>query len=198
LLSLWCIFFFRDPHRVAPEGSNLVVSPADGVVKSISQHSMPSELKSNVIMQRVSIFLNIFNVHVNRIPISGRVDSLYYRHGKFLNASLDKASIDNERQTVLLSDSYGNQIVLVQIAGIIARRIICNLKEEEKVKQSDRYGIIKFGSRVDLYLPMKMKIQIKVGQTMVGGETIIGELNECITREMPSSKKELKTSIELN
>ena len=195
VLTVWCVFFFRDPVRIIPDGNTLILSPADGIVQSISEHQMPSELKCNDKMQRVSIFLNVFNVHVNRIPIIGRVETLHYRTGKFFNASLDKASIDNERQSVLLVIDNDQRIGLVQIAGLIARRIVCNLKEGQKVSSGERFGIIKFGSRVDLYLPLDMKIKVKVGQTMIGGETIISQLTEPqITRTKLTKHKEIASN----
>ena len=193
VVTIWCVFFFRDPARVVPDGDNLVVSPADGIVQSISQHQMPSELEYKGKMQRVSIFLNVFNVHVNRTPITGKVEKLHYRHGKFFNASLDKASVDNERQSVLLKTSNNQHIGLVQIAGLIARRIICNLKDDQKVQMGEKYGIIKFGSRVDLYLPLDMEIKVKAGQTMIGGETVIGELPEVTKLEKSKPTKSKKT-----
>lgn len=177
ILTLWCIFFFRDPTRIIPDGENLIISPADGIVQSITRSQMPIELGCDDDMHRVSIFLNVFDVHVNRIPIGGEIKKMHYRHGKFINASLDKASIDNERQSVLINRK-NEHVGLVQIAGLVARRIVCNLVEKQTVQAGDRFGIIKFGSRVDLYLPLDIAIKVKVGQRMIGGETIIAEMRQ--------------------
>lgn len=176
ILTLWCVFFFRDPERIVPYQSNIIVSPADGVIQKIDQATLPKEIASTEdVMNRISIFLNVFDVHVNRIPIAGSVKKLHYRHGKFFNASLDKSSEHNERQSILLQLSNKREIGVVQIAGLIARRIVCNLKEEQLVKSGERFGIIRFGSRVDLYLPVDFNIKVLKGQRMIGGETVIGE-----------------------
>jgi phosphatidylserine decarboxylase len=179
VLTLWCIFFFRDPNRTVPVGDNLIVSPADGIVQSIVTVKAPRELDmQDETMTRVSIFLNVFDVHVNRVPTNGVIDKMVYHHGKFLNASLDKASDDNERQSVKMTTTFGgHKLAFVQIAGLIARRIVCDLKEGQNVRIGDRYGIIRFGSRVDLYLPSEIAPQILVGQRMIGGETIIADLD---------------------
>ncbi|MFQ3307618.1 MAG: phosphatidylserine decarboxylase [Candidatus Midichloriaceae bacterium] len=180
VLTLWCIFFFRDPERFTPTQENIIVSPADGVVQRIVKDvELPKEISdTSEKMTRVSVFLDVFNVHVNRIPVSGVVKKLHYFHGKFFNASLDKASEHNERQFVLIETENGSQIGLVQIAGLIARRIICDLKEGEKVSTGNRYGIIRFGSRVDLYLPQSMNIKVIEGQTMIGAETVIADFEK--------------------
>ena len=176
-LTIWCVFFFRDPDRVTPEQDNIIISPADGVVQKIEEAKLPKEIANDKnITHRISIFLNVFNVHVNRIPVTGIIKKLHYNHGKFFNASFNKASEYNERQSVLLELKNSSQIGLVQIAGLIARRIICNLKESQYVSIGQRFGIIKFGSRVDVYLPTHFKIKVLEGQTIVGGETIIAEL----------------------
>src|SRR6476659_2639870 len=152
ILSVLCIYFFRNPQRITPLGDDLIISPADGVVVKIGRTKPPAELNLSDEMLQISVFLTVLNVHVNRIPITGKVLGLYYSPGKFLNASLDKASTDNERQSVVLETPQGSKIVVVQIAGLIARRIVCDLEEEMDVKAGQRYGIIRFGSRVDLYL----------------------------------------------
>ncbi len=177
LLTCWCVFFFRDPDRVTPIDKHYVVSPADGVVQRVTTAKLPPELgMEDEEYTRVSIFLNVFDVHVNRVPIAGRVKALYYHPGKFFNASLDKASEHNERQSILIETKDGTHIGVVQIAGLIARRIVCNLKDDEKVKTGERFGIIRFGSRVDVYLPKGIEPRVIEGQRMVGGESIIANL----------------------
>ena len=179
IISLFCVYFFRDPVRTTPVGENLIISPADGVVSKIDRDiSFPSELNTeNLKGTRISIFLNVFNVHVNRVPVGGIVTKSVYRPGKFFNASLDKASDDNERQSVLVSTVDGKEVAFVQIAGLIARRIVCHLKEDDHVKAGSRYGIIKFSSRMDVYLPEGVEPTVLVGQTVVGGETLIAKLD---------------------
>lgn len=180
IITAWCIYFFRNPNRSIPSGEDLVVSPADGIVQNILEATPPEELGlGSVVMKRVSIFLNIFNVHVNRVPSSGRILALHYNPGKFLNASLDKASIHNERQSVLMENNHGEKIVFVQIAGLIARRIVCELEENSQVEAGDIFGIIRFGSRMDVYLPIESHIEVSIGQTCIGGETIISKLSSC-------------------
>ncbi len=187
LATIWCVFFFRDPDKVVPLGDELVVSPADGIVQSITQALPPKELMmEEQNMTRVSIFLSVFDVHVNRIPVSGKVNAMYYNPGKFFNASLDKASEDNERQSILIETDYNNKsIAVVQIAGLIARRIVCNLHPEQNVTSGKRFGIIKFGSRVDLYLPTEVKVNVLVGQRVIGGETIISDLSDNNNEKKP-------------
>ncbi|MFN7038298.1 MAG: phosphatidylserine decarboxylase [Alphaproteobacteria bacterium] len=178
ILTIWCVFFFRNPDRVTPVGENFIISPADGLVQKIEFASPPKELNiGDEEMLRVSIFLNVFDVHVNRIPVSGTVKTLSYRPGKFINASFDKASVDNERQAVLVTTKDGYQIAFTQIAGLIARRIVCELEEGEQVQAGERFGLIRFGSRMDVYLPKNVNPLVMVGQRSVGGETIIAELN---------------------
>ncbi|MCT4635486.1 MAG: phosphatidylserine decarboxylase [Rickettsiales bacterium] len=177
--SIWCFFFFRDPARIAPIGDNLIISPADGVVQKIEEVDPPSNLEMKKgKMTRVSIFLNVFNVHVNRVPATGTIKKLYYHPGKFFNASLDKASEFNERQEVLMTMSNGKEVAFSQIAGLIARRIVCDLKENEEVKAGERFGIIRFGSRMDVYLPKGINPLVSVGQTMIAGESIIADLED--------------------
>lgn len=177
ICTAWCAYFFRNPERVTPIDDDLIISPADGIVQKITEVTPPGELGlGDPGMIRVSIFLNIFNVHVNRIPATGKILSLHYNPGKFFNASLDKASLHNERQSVLMQTVNGTKIAFVQIAGLIARRIVCDLEEENEVTAGQRYGLIRFGSRVDIYLPIKTAISVAEGQTCIGGETIIADL----------------------
>jgi phosphatidylserine decarboxylase len=177
LFTLFCLYFFRDPERVAPGRPGALVAPADGRVVSVTAAVPPSELGLGAIPRwRVSIFLSIINVHVNRIPADGTITRIAYRHGSFLNASMDKASEANERNAVALRLSDGREIAVVQIAGLIARRIVCDLREGDSVRAGQRFGIIRFGSRADLYLPEGVRPLVAVGQTMVGGETVIAEL----------------------
>jgi phosphatidylserine decarboxylase len=196
---LFCLYFFRDPERVTPEG-NYVISPADGKIVAITKTKAPAELGlGDKEFTRVSIFLSVVDVHVNRIPVNGTVKKLHYHPGKFLNAELDKASKDNERQSVLIETEDKKQFALVQIAGLIARRIVCDLDEGQKVQAGARYGIIKFGSRVDVYLPTDIMPKVLVGQTAIGGETVIAELNydskepKKLTSSKKNSAKELES-----
>nr|WP_199899550.1 phosphatidylserine decarboxylase [Sneathiella glossodoripedis] len=154
VLTLWCVYFFRDPDRYVPTREGLMVSPADGVVQMIERAVPPQELGlGNDPMLRISVFLNVFNVHVNRVPLSGTVVKQVYRPGKFLNAALDKASEENERHAVHLKTEDGRDIVFVQIAGLVARRIVCDLVDGQEVRTGERFGLIRFGSRTDIYLP---------------------------------------------
>jgi phosphatidylserine decarboxylase len=178
LFTLFCLFFFRDPERVPPGRPGAVVAPADGRVVAVTPAVPPSELGLGAIPRwRVSTFLSIINVHVNRIPADGIITRIAYRHGSFLNASDDKASEVNERNAVALRLSDGREIAFVQIAGLIARRIVCDVREGDAVHAGQRFGIIRFGSRTDLYLPEGVRPLVAVGQTMVGGETVIAELS---------------------
>ncbi len=178
ILTLFIIYFFRDPIRVSPDESNVVLASADGVVDKIEEAEAPKELKldSNEKFNRVSIFLSTFNVHVQRIPMSGKIEKLEYIQGKFLNITNDKYHEDNERQLCLMKTKQGFDVIFVQIAGMVARRIVCDLKEGQEVKAGEKFGCIKFGSRVDVYLPKNIELKVKVGQTMIAGETIIGLL----------------------
>ena len=176
-LSVWCVFFFRNPDRVTPCRSGLLVSPADGIVKSIGPAAAPPELELGpATRNRVSIFMNVFDVHVNRIPLNGAVVRLIYRPGRFFNASLDKASEHNERQGVVIATPDGAEVGLVQIAGLVARRILCGLKVGDTVQTGQRFGMIRFGSRVDVYLPPGVTALVAVGQRMIAGETVIADL----------------------
>jgi phosphatidylserine decarboxylase len=174
--TLWCAYFFRDPWRVTPRRSGLMVSPADGRVLSLAPAMPPAELGLGASpMMRIGIFLNVFDVHVNRVPIGGRVAKLAYRAGKFVNASLDKASEDNERMAIRIEPQEGGAIVVVQIAGLIARRIVCGLREGEEVIAGQRFGLIRFGSRTDIYLPEGWVPMVIPGQRVIGGETVIAD-----------------------
>ena len=177
-MTLFCLFFFRDPARIAPLRATAIIAPADGRVVSVTEGVPPAELGLGPETRcRVSIFLSVLNVHVNRVPISGTVTRIAYRHGAFLSASLDKASEENERNAIAFRLADGREIAVVQIAGLIARRILCTLREGDAVRGGDRLGIIRFGSRTDLYLPAGVLPLICEGQTMIGGETVVAELN---------------------
>ena len=177
ILTAWCAYFFRDPDRITPTRQGLVISPADGVVQMIVKAAPPPELEMGTApLTRISVFMNVFNVHVNRIPIDATITKLHYRPGKFLNASLDKASIDNERQSIALETSTGKQFAMVQIAGLVARRILCDLEPGQDVKAGERFGMIRFGSRVDVYLPKGTVPLVCVGQTTLAAETILADL----------------------
>jgi phosphatidylserine decarboxylase len=174
---LFCLYFFRDPERVVPPRPGVMVAPADGHVVSVALAVPPAELELGTAPRwRVAIFLSVLDVHVNRVPVSGTVTRIAYRHGKFLNASLDKASTDNERNALAIRLADGREIAVVQIAGLIARRILCDVREGDAVLTGARFGIIRFGSRTDLYLPEGVAPLVSEGQTMIGGETVIAEL----------------------
>ena len=179
ILTLWCVYFFRDPERVIPEKTNVLISPADGKIVFSGLSKSPENLSDSkqLDLNKVSIFMNVFDVHVNRIPISGKVIWLKYVPGTFLNASLDKSSENNERMIVKVEVSKGVFIYVVQIAGLIARRIKCDLTENESVTMGQRYGLIRFGSRVDVYFPKNFNILVNEGQTSISGETIIADFN---------------------
>jgi len=173
IITVWVYYFFRDPERYSINDDNYLVSPADGLITDISDKSGPEELKlENTSYTRVSVFMNVFNCHVNRLPSSGRVEEIYYKPGKFLNASLDKASEENERNYYKIKLKNGEEIVIVQIAGLIARRIVCEVEQGQELKQGARIGMIRFGSRVDIYFKNK-KILAKLGQNVVAGESLI-------------------------
>jgi len=175
--TAWCIYFFRDPHRITPIREGLIVSPADGVVQKITKCVPPSELELGAADRaRISIFLNVFDVHVNRIPMEGSISKLHYHAGAFFNAALDKASEENERQLVKITTPDGLTYGVVQIAGLVARRILCDLKEGQSVKTGERFGIIRFGSRVDVYLPPDVTPTVIEGQRAIGGETILADI----------------------
>ena len=173
LVTVWVYYFFRDPERYSINDDRYLVSPADGLITDISEKSGPEELSlENVTYTRVSVFMNIFNCHVNRIPTTGKVEEIYYKPGKFLNASLDKASEENERNYFKIRLSNGEEIIIVQIAGLIARRIVCEVEQDQDLKQGERIGMIRFGSRVDIYFKNK-KVLAKLGQNVVAGESLL-------------------------
>ena len=175
-LTVWCYYFFRDPKRTTPIRDGLVVSPADGVVSLIEPAVPPAELGMPASpLTRVSVFMNVFNCHVNRAPVAGTVDTVAYRPGKFFNASLDKASADNERNSLCIRMQDGRQIAVVQIAGLVARRIVCFVDQDQPLMTGERFGLIRFGSRLDVYLPDGVVPMVSVGQTMVAGETVLAD-----------------------
>tara|TARA_B100000959_G_scaffold207837_1_gene218160 strand:+ start:2340 stop:2990 length:651 start_codon:yes stop_codon:yes gene_type:complete len=175
IITIWIYYFFRDPERFSIKNDNYLISPADGIVSQIIEVNGPADLGlESKKFTRVSIFMNIFNCHVNRSPLSGKITQVLYKAGKYLNASLDKASEDNEKNYVKITNSNGGEIVLVQIAGLIARRIVCEVKEDEEIKQGEKFGIIRFGSRVDLYFD-NYEIMVKKNQKTVSGETLIAK-----------------------
>ena len=172
ILSFYIFYFFRDPNRIIPL-DDFIVSPADGTITYIGETNNPLDIeKNNEVYTKVSIFLSIFDVHVNRMPIEGTIKEIKYIPGKFINATLDKSSEQNEKNIIKISNGTYNYFV-VQIAGLIARRIVCNVNKNQDLKKGDRIGIIKFGSRVDLYLPKSNKVLVSKGQKVIGGETII-------------------------
>jgi len=177
ILTLWCIYFFRDPDRVTPTRESLVISPADGRICLIDEAVPPSELEmGDEALQRVCVFMNVFNVHVNRAPMNGTITKLGYRPGKFLNAELDKASEFNERQSLRLKTTDGHDIAFVQIAGLVARRIVCQVHEGTALKAGERFGLIRFGSRVDVYMPKGTAPLVSIGQLTIAGETVLADL----------------------
>ena len=177
-LTIWCYYFFRDPKRTIPVRDGLLVSPADGVISLIEKTMPPPELDiEKEELTRISVFMNVFNCHVNRSPIAAEVIEINYRPGKFFNASLDKASVDNERNSLVLQIPDGRQIVVVQIAGLVARRIVSFVKPKQTLRIGQRFGLIRFGSRVDIYLPTGVQPLVCIGQIMVSGETVIADLN---------------------
>lgn len=178
LLVGWCIYFFRDPDRVTPLEDGLVISPADGVIQMVGDAALPPELDmGEATMRRVSIFMNVFDCHVNRIPIDGEIVKNSYRPGKFFNASLDKASEDNERRSLVIQTEKGKKVTFVQIAGLVARRIVCWVDEGQSLRVGERYGMIRFGSRIDVYLPKGSRLIAIPGQRAIAGETPIAQLD---------------------
>ena len=177
VLTVWVYYFFRDPERYPINDDAFLVSPADGVVSLIVNVRGPKELNmENKEFQRVSVFMNVFNCHVNRVPVTGKIDEIFYKPGKFFDASLDKASEDNERNLIKYSNKLGKTFAIVQIAGLVARRIVCEVKEGQNLNQGDRIGIIRFGSRVDLYFDNDYKLLAKQGQTVVAGESLLAKI----------------------
>ena len=175
LLTVWVYYFFRDPERVIIGDDSYLVSPADGEVIKVEEVDGPKELGlENKKFKKISIFMNVFDCHVNRTPCSGTVDEILYKPGKFLNASLDKASEDNERNYYKIKDKHGNDIIVVQIAGLVARRIVCETNKNQELNQGDRIGMIRFGSRADVYYENYEPL-VKVGQTAISGETLLAK-----------------------
>ena len=176
VLTAWCAYFFRDPERVSPVRDGLVLSPADGVIQMVEPAVPPAELDlGDAPRPRISVFMNVFDVHVNRVPVDGTVTQASYRPGKFVNAALDKASDDNERQSLAIRMADERQVAVVQIAGLIARRIVCDVAEGDRVQAGARFGMIRFGSRVDVYLDSGMSPLVVAGQRTVAGETVIAD-----------------------
>jgi len=175
LLTIWCVYFFRDPRRATPLDPDLVISPADGKVSAVTTVVPPLEMgMGNAPMTRISVFMNVFNCHVNRMPISGRIKRVAYTKGRFLNADLDKASTENERNALVVETEHG-LVGCVQIAGLVARRIICWTRVDDDMEVGERFGLIRFGSRLDVFLPAGAEPRVSVGQTAVAGETVIAE-----------------------
>ena len=173
VITIWVYYFFRDPARYSINNDSYLVSPADGLITDISEKSGPEELRlENTSFTRISVFMNVFNCHVNRMPSSGLIDGIFYKPGKFLNASLDKASEENERNYFKIKLINGEEIIIVQIAGLIARRIVCEVEQGQELKQGERIGMIRFGSRVDIYFKNK-KVLAKLGQNVVAGESLL-------------------------
>jgi phosphatidylserine decarboxylase len=178
ILTVWCACFFRDPERVTPLSEDFVIAPADGRISFIGQSVPPAELgMGDTPLQRVSIFMNVFNCHVNRMPVGGRIALQIHKAGSFLNAELDKASEENERNSVVVESRHG-KLAVVQIAGLVARRIVCWTLEGQEVEAGERFGIIRFGSRLDVYFPGNARICVELGQTAVGGETLIARYDD--------------------
>ena len=176
-LTVWVYYFFRDPERVTPDQAGVMVSPADGVVSLLEPAVPPAELElGDQTMVRVSVFMSVFNCHVNRVPTAGTITKVAYRPGKFFNASLDKASKDNERNGIAVELPDGRKYGVVQIAGLVARRILCWSQEGDYLGRGERFGLIRFGSRLDIYLPAGAICKVAIGQTMIAGETVIAEL----------------------
>jgi phosphatidylserine decarboxylase len=178
ILTAWCVYFFRDPPRVTPLQRDIVVSPADGRIAAVAVGMAPRELDlGDQTRRRISVFMSMFDCHVNRAPLAGRVARIVYRPGKFLNADLDKASEDNERNGLVIESEHG-PIALVQIAGLVARRIVCFAEEDKPVAAGERIGLIRFGSRVDIYLPLAANVLVSEGQTAIAGETVLARFGE--------------------
>ena len=176
-LTVWCYYFFRDPKRSTPTREGLIVSPADGIVSLIEKATPPEELGCGTDpLTRVSVFMSVFNCHVNRAPVAGTIKAMAYRPGKFLNAALDKASSDNERNSLCIEMADGREVVVVQIAGLVARRILGFVQKGQTLRTGERFGLIRFGSRLDVYLPDGVKPMVALGQTMVAGETVLADL----------------------
>lgn len=179
LLTLFTLWFFRNPERKTPKNSNYIISSADGKVCLIDNAIPPQEVQFGTNqMLRICVFMNVFNVHINRSPIEGKIDKVIYKKGSFFNASLDKASEKNERSSMIISNTNGTQLVVVQIAGLIARRILSFVSDNQYLDQGERYGLIRFGSRVDIYMPLNSSINCKVGDKVIAGESVLAILTE--------------------
>ena len=179
LLTLFTLWFFRNPERKTPKNSNYIISSADGKVCLIDNAIPPQEVQFGTNqMLRICVFMNVFNVHINRSPIEGKIDKVIYKKGSFFNASLDKASEKNERSSMIISNTNGTQLVVVQIAGLIARRILSFVSDNQYLDQGERYGLIRFGSRVDIYMPLNSYINCKVGDKVIAGESVLAILAE--------------------
>jgi phosphatidylserine decarboxylase len=206
VLTLWCAYFFRNPPRFTIAEENDIISPADGVINSIAKNATPPaelDLDPKKKWVKISVFLNVFDVHVNRVPISGTVEKVCHKEGEFLSANDDEASDKNERSSVLLKTKNSQEIVFAQVAGLVARRIVNELVDGQEVKAGELYGLIRFGSRADIYLPENSKIRTVIGQKMTGGETIIAHLSAAktiVAKKKPAikaktaSKKTVKSS----
>jgi len=178
LATLWCVYFFRDPPRVTPVREGLVVAPADGRISQITTAAPPHELGlGSTPLPRVSIFMSVFDCHINRSPVAGTIENIVYQPGKFFNADLDKASVDNERNSLVIATA-GARVAVVQIAGLVARRIVCFVRTGQAVGIGERFGMIRFGSRLDVYLPEGVAPLVAVGQTATGGETVLADLRQ--------------------
>ena len=176
VLTIWCVLFFRDPPRVTPMRDGIVVAPADGMISMVTPAAPPHELGlGDKPLPRVSIFMSVFNCHINRSPVNGKIEKIVYQPGKFFNADLDKASLDNERNGLVIATPSA-RIGVVQIAGLVARRIVCFVRDGQNVSAGERFGMIRFGSRLDVYLPEGVAPRVAVGQTAIGGETILPDL----------------------
>ena len=176
VLTIWVYYFFRDPDRISINDENFLVSPADGLILKVEETDGPKELKlENKKFKKISIFMNVFDCHVNRTPCSGKITEILYKPGKFFNASLDKASEENERNYYKISNNAGEDIIVVQIAGLIARRIVCEVKKNQELSQGERIGMIRFGSRVDIYFNNRKPL-VKIGQNVIAGESLVAEI----------------------
>src|SRR5690349_9145876 len=176
VLTLWCVLFFRDPPRVTPVRDGIIVAPADGRISMVTSAAPPHELGlGDKLLPRVSIFMSVFDCHINRSPAAGRIEKIVYQPGKFFNADLDKASLDNERNSLVIATA-GARIAVVQIAGLVARRIVCFVRSGDSVNTGQRFGMIRFGSRLDVYLPEGIPPLVAVGQTAIAGETVLADL----------------------
>ena len=177
IATIWCFYFFRDPDRHTPMDENLVICPADGVICSVGEAAPPAELNMpEDAYLRICVFMNVFNCHVNRSPVDGEVINVLYHPGQFLNASLDKASEQNERNSLVIRNTIIGDVAVVQIAGLVARRIVCDVRENTLLDAGERFGMIRFGSRVDVYVRKDLSALVSVGQTVIAGETVLADM----------------------